>query len=108
MNKSYILYPNLTNEEIEAVTGKLPANEIAAIVGSNYKTLPVNLECYVPSGTPGKFTIEDDEDAEELNQSDYVIIAGSEKLGEENAAAMILASENDIYGTAILALREHL
>lgn len=108
MNKSYILYPNLTNEEIEVATGNLPANEIAAIVGPNYKTFPVNLECHVPSGTPGKFTIDDDEDAEELNQSDYVIIAGSEKLGEENAIAMILASENEIYGTAILALKEHL
>jgi hypothetical protein len=107
--KSYILYPNLTNEELEVATGNLPADEIAAIVGPNYKTFPVNLECYVPSGTPGKFTIdEDDEDAEELNQSDYVIIAGSEKLGEENAVAMILASENEIYGTAILALKEHL
>jgi hypothetical protein len=107
MNKSYILYPNLTNEEIEVATGNLPSNEIAAIVGTNYKTFPVNLECYVPSGTPGKFTIDDDEE-EELNQSDYVIIAGSEKLGEENAVAMILASENDIYGTAILALKDHL
>ena len=67
MNKSYILYPNLTNEEIEVVTGKLPAKEIAAIVGSNYKTFPVNLECNVPSGTPGKFTIDDDEDAEEAD-----------------------------------------
>ena len=105
MNKSYILYPNLTNEEFELVAPVREA-ELADIVGLNYKTFPVNLECHVPSGTPGKFTIDDDEDAEELNQSDYVIIAGSEKLGEENALAMILASENEIYGTAILALKD--
>lgn len=107
MNKSYILYPNLTNEEIELAAPVREA-ELASIVGPNYKTFPVKLGCLVPSGTPGKFTIDDDEDAEELNQSDYVIIAGSEKLGEENALAMILASENDIYGTAILALKDDL
>ena len=108
MNKSYILYPNLTDEETTPENGKFTEAELASIVGPTRKVLPVNLECLVPSGTPGKFTIDDDEDAEELNQSDYVIIAGSEKLGEENAVAMILASENDINGTAILALKEHL
>ena len=108
MKKSYILYPNLTDEEIMPENGKFTEAELAAIVGPARKTLPVELECLVPSGTPGKFTMNDDEDAEELNQSDYVVIADANNLGEQNASAAVLASTDHIYGTAILALKEHL
>jgi hypothetical protein len=108
MKKSYILYPNLTDEEIMPENGKFTEAELASIVGPARKTIPVELECLVPSGTPGKFTMNDDEDAEELNQSDYVVIADANNLGEQNASAAVLASTDHIYGTAILALKEHL
>ena len=105
MKKSYIIYPNLTNEEIMPENGKFTEAELATIVGPARKTLPVQLECHVPSGTSGKFTMNDDEDAEELNQFDYVVI---NELGEQNAQASVLASKDEIYGTVILALKEHL
>jgi hypothetical protein len=109
MKKSYILYPNLSDEEITPENGqKFTEAELASIVGPARKVLPVELECLVPSGTPGKFTMSDDEGAEELNQSDYVVIADANNLGEQNASAAILASTDEIHGTAILALKEHL
>jgi hypothetical protein len=105
MNKSYILYPNLTNEEIE-LAAPVSEAELASIVGPSRRILPVELECLVPSGASGKFTLDDD--SEELNQSDYVIIADTNALGEPNALACALTSKDDIYGTVILALKEHL
>jgi hypothetical protein len=108
MKKSYIMYPNLSDEEITPENGKFTDAELASIVGPARKVFPVELECLVPSGTPGKFTMNDDDDAEELNQSDYVVIADANNLGEQNASAAILASHDHIYGTAILANKNHI
>ena len=108
MKKSYILYPNLSDEEITPENGKFTEAELAAIVGPARKVFPVELESLTPSGTQGKFTMNDDDDAEELNQSDYVVIADANNLGKQNASAAVLASNDHIHGTAILALKEHL
>lgn len=108
MKNSFILYPNLTHEEITPESGKFTEAELAAIVGPSRRVLPVEMECLVPSGASGKFTMDDDGDSEELNQFDYVVIADINELGEQNALASVLASKDEIYGTVILALKEHL
>ena len=108
MKNSYTLYPNLTHEEITPENGKFTEAELEAIVGPSRRVLPVEMECHVPSGASGKFTMDDDGDSEELNQSDYLVIADINELGEQNALASVLASKDEIYGTVILALKEHL
>jgi len=109
MKKSYIVYPNLAEEEFVPENGqKFTETELAAIVGPARRVFEVDFGCLVPSGAEGKFTLTEDEDAEELNQADYVLIADANQLGERNCTAVVFASYDHIYGTAILALKEHL